>query len=104
MKTGLFVLCFLLTTAAFGQSVLTGSPMNADAQPVPFTSHPQRAVQTPMAMEQSVMENSSVHYAQGLRPLWEVAPVSNEIPLGDAARALKKEHESAKKAKFVWNN
>lgn len=104
MKTKLFAICFLLTTAAFGQSVLTGSPMNPDAQPVPFFSHPQHARQTPMASEESPMEKSGVLYAQGTRPLWEVAPEANPVPLGDAARVLRKEHESAKKAVIVWNN
>ena len=104
MKTTLFALCFLLSTAAFGQSVLGGSALQGEAQPLQFSSHPQRATQQSLGQVQNVMENSTVLYAQGTRPLWEVAPASSEMPLGDAARILKKEHESAKKAKIVWNN
>ena len=42
--------------------------------------------------------------AHGVRPLWEVAKPSEPVPLGDAARLLRKEHAAAKKADIVWNN
>ena len=42
--------------------------------------------------------------AQGEMPLWEAVPERREIPLGDAARELKKEHANVKKARKVWEN
>jgi hypothetical protein len=59
-----------------------------------------------MAREQSLLGGSdTVTIAQGERPLWEVAPPDpHTIPLGDTARLLKKEHETVKKAQFVFEN
>lgn len=100
MKTALFVMCLLCATAALGQS--TAAP---SLQALPFSSHPQAASPQPMAQEHSLLEGvGSVTVAHGERPLWEVAPVIHEIPLGDAARAQKKEHANVKKAKVVWEN
>jgi hypothetical protein len=39
-----------------------------------------------------------------VRPLWELAPVKVETPLGDSARMLKKQHANARKADIVWEN
>jgi hypothetical protein len=41
-------------------------------------------------------------YAQGERPLWEFGPVSVPVPLGDVARAVRKEKLTAKKAEIVF--
>ena len=57
-----------------------------------------------MALEQNLLENASYSYARGERPLWEVQPLAHQVPLGDIARALKKEHETAKKADFIRND
>ena len=57
-----------------------------------------------MAQEQNLLANSSYSFAQGERPLWEVQPLSHSVPLGDVARRMKKEHETAKKADIIWNN
>lgn len=58
-----------------------------------------------MGHEQSLSEMSTYSYAQGERPLWEVAPVKQpEVPLGDIARALRHEHLKAKKAEFKTEN
>jgi len=104
MKTALLAFCFLCTTAALGQSVagsLNGPVMNSAVQ---MTGHSQHASVQPMAREQSLLEGSSgVYTAHGERPLWEVAPPEPPaLPLGDIARMLKKEHETAKKAQFVY--
>lgn len=104
MKTTLFALCFLCATAALGQSVAVGSALNSQPQMVQFSSHPEHASQQPMGQGENLLEKSGYVYAQGERPLWEVVPASDAMPLGDAARALKKEHATAKKADIVWTN
>jgi hypothetical protein len=101
MKTTLFALCFLFATAAFGQSAAV---LSNEVQVLELPSHPRSAYQQPPASEQSLLERSSYTIAQGERPLWEVAPPPNVTTLGDIARMLKKEHDSAKKAEVVWVN
>jgi len=51
---------------------------------------------------QNLLGNAGYYYAQGERPLWEFGPVSQPIPLGDIARAFRKEHAAAKKAQRVF--
>ena len=53
-----------------------------------------------MAAEQSLLEHFGYFYAQGERPLWEVQPLSKShaVPLGDVARAYRKDHELVRKA------
>jgi hypothetical protein len=104
MKTTLFVLCFLCATAALGQSAGGGSALSSEPRVIEFPSHLGHASQRPMALEQNLLEKSSYVYAHGERPLWEVAPVTNAMPLGDVARILRKEHETTKKADFVREN
>jgi hypothetical protein len=104
MKNTLLVLCFLCTAAAFGQSASGVSVLNNQPQMVSFVSHSQRASQQPMSPGESLLAGSSYSHAQGVRPLWEVAPISNPVPLGDTARNLRKEHATAKKAKVVWDD
>ncbi len=69
-----------------------------------IVGHPERAYQQSMASEQVLLEQSSYTSAKGETPLWEVAPPSQKVPLGDVARALKQEHATAKKAEIVWEN
>jgi len=66
--------------------------------------NPAHASQHEMAQEQNILEHSGYTYAQGERPLWEFGPVSQPVPLGDSARALRKQHEAAKKSEIVWQN
>jgi hypothetical protein len=106
MKTALLMFCFLCTTAALGQTVggfLNGPTMNATVQ---MAGHAAHASAQPMAREQSLLEGSSgVYIAHGEIPLAEVPlPEKPAIPLGDTARLLKKQHETAKKAQFVYEN
>lgn len=103
MKASLFLLFFLCATAAFGQSV---SFLNAEPQPLVLPSHAQHASRQPMGLEQNLLGDGAngYTYAQGERPLWDVVPASNAVPLGDVARAFKKEHATAKKADIVWTN
>ena len=104
MKTTLLLLFFLCATLSFGQTAIAITPLVNEPQMVTFSSHPTHAMQQSMSAEQSLLERSSVVYAQGERPLWEVAPKSQATPLGDVARVLRKEHETAKKADVVWQN
>jgi hypothetical protein len=100
MKTSIFALCFLCASAALGQT----SYLNSDAHPTQFSSHTEHAAQQGMAQSQNVMEQSSWFHGQGQRPLWEVQPAARTIPLGDIARAVRKEHAAAKKSTVVWEN
>jgi hypothetical protein len=102
MKTTLFVLCLLCATAALGQTA--GGVLSADPQIFRPPDHAQRASSQSMGTEQNLRENIAYTSAQGEKPLWEVMPVKREVPLGDVARMLRKEHFAAKKAEFVRND
>jgi hypothetical protein len=102
MKSKLFLLCFLGATAAFGQSL--GAAMSNEAQAIELPSHPRTASRQPMGVKEDLMEESGSVYAQGERPLWEVAPKKTVVPLGDSARMLRKQHETAPKAEVIWEN
>jgi hypothetical protein len=105
MKKILFAICFFgATAAAFGQSSANAGQVSNEPVITQFTSHPQFASQQPMSIEKSLFETSSFTAARGERPLWEFATPSMTTPLGDSARALKKEHQEAKKADIVWSN
>jgi hypothetical protein len=101
MKTGLLILSLLCATSALAQSSSGSANLSNELQ---FSTHNERATQLPMAQEQNLLANSSYSFAQGERPLWEVQPLSHSVPLGDVARRMKKEHETAKKADIIWNN
>jgi hypothetical protein len=104
MKTALLAACFLCATAAFGQSV--GGSMGTPSMSAPFqmTNHEQHASFHQMGQEQTLFGTSGVYTAQGEVPLWEVAPPeAPTMPLGDVARLLRKERETAKKATFVYS-
>lgn len=104
MKTTLFLLCFLCATFSFGQSAVAISPFVNEPQMVSFYSHPNHATQHEMSEAQNLLERSGFVYAQGERPLWEVAPKSQPTPLGDVAREFRKEHDAVKKADIIWQN
>jgi hypothetical protein len=101
-KATLFVLCFLCAAAALGQSA--SGALSSEPQVFHPPDHAQHAAQLPMGEEHNLLESSGYAYAQGERPLWELAPVSHAVPLGDVARMMKKEHAAAKKADFVRND
>lgn len=103
MKTTLFVLCLLLTTAAFGQSYYGGG---VSSQPFVYEapSHPAHASYAPLATGSSVVSGSGYSMGQGDRPAWDF-PQQAQVSLGDTARELKKQHDLlAKKAKVVYTN
>lgn len=104
MKTGVFIFCLLGASAAFGQYGSSVAVLNS--QPVIYEtpSHPEHASEQPLAQPQSLLEQSGYSYAQGERPLWEVAPEAHVTPLGDIAREIRKEHAEVKKATIYWAN
>lgn len=102
MKTALLVFCLAFGTAAFGQ--VAASSISAEPTVTEFHSHERQAVQHDMARPGNVMEESNSFVEHGVRPLWELAPPSHEIPLGDIARALKQNHVVAKKSSIIWTN
>ena len=104
MKTMCVVLFCLGAPAAFGQSSVGVGALSAEPVITEFSSHSQRATQTPMANQESLLETSEYVFAQGQRPLWEVGTLPRTVPLGDSARLLRKEHEKAKKAEIIWQN
>jgi hypothetical protein len=104
MKTALLAVCLFCATAAVGQTAYGGTVLSSEPQVFRVFSHPEHASQQIMAQEQDLLGRSGYVYARGERPLWEVAPEPNVIPLGDVARLLRKEHAAAKKAEIVWEN
>jgi len=100
MKTLLLAFCVLGATAAFAQSapVLSNEPFIMQ-----MPEHVQHASQHEMASSQSLLQSGAYTIETGERPLWEFGPVSAPpTPLGDIARAYRKEHEFAKRAEFVF--
>ena len=102
MKKTLFTLCLFCTTGAFGQ--LAASVLSSETQRIEVPSHEQHAVQLPMGEERNLLIGSTNVSGKGARPLWELAPVHYETPLGDTARMLKQQHNQSKKAEIVWEN
>jgi hypothetical protein len=99
MKIILIVFVVLCTAAAFGQA----GAISSEAAPVHIPDHPRHAELTPMACEHPLVGGAAdaYTYAQGEVPLWEFGPVSQPTPLGDVARAYRKEKSVAKKAELV---
>jgi len=96
-RTLILVAILFCAAAAFGQSL--------SSQPVLINvpDHPQHASYAPLASDQPLVGGSSNTYtfAHGERPLWEFGPISQPVPLGDVARAYRKEKQVAKKAAIV---
>jgi len=104
MKTTL-VLCSVFfifcTAAAFGQAA--GS-ISSQVQVLTIPDHPGHAEPHDMAQEHSLVGGGPTTYTfgQGERPLWEFgSPLPEPTPLGDVARAYRKQKLAAKKAEFV---
>ncbi len=97
MKTTIFALCFLCASAAaFGQ---TASVQSNNPQPIYMPDdRPQHAAQHALAQESSLLGASDYGYARGERPMSEFVTPARETPLGDIARAYRKEHIGVPKA------
>jgi hypothetical protein len=98
----LFVVCVCCAIGVSGQ--VSGNAISAQVQPFTMPDHAEHATQTSLASEQTLREHSGGTVAKGERPLWEVYQLSPETPLGDSARAVRKEHASARKATIFWSN
>ncbi len=100
MKTTLLIALLLCTAAAFGQAQasISGQP-----QPTTFAEHPLHAEPHSMATEKPIVRSFSDSYAygQGEQPLWQFGPISQPTPLGDVARAYRKDKTASKKAEVV---
>jgi hypothetical protein len=99
MKLTFVLLCLFYASAAFGQVVLA---QPSYTQPLVMFDHPQHASQHELAQPQDLLEHSGYTYAKGELPLSDFVHPSEPEPLGDIARAYRKEHASVKKAEFVF--
>ena len=102
MKTTLLVICLLTASAAFAQYSGAGYISN-QPQIIQVPSHPEHASFASMAQEQSVAGGGNYLSAQGDRPASDF-PQPPALSLGEIARKLKKEHDTAQKSKVVWIN
>ena len=99
----LFLGCIFCAIGAAGQTSISYS-LSAEPQVFRMPEHTLHASQTELAQEQDLRERSSITYAQGERPLWEVVPPPPFVPIANLARTLRSEHARAKKALIRWNN
>ena len=99
MKTVLLVMIIVGAATAFGQA----GAISSQGAPLQMPDHPQHASFGAMASERPLVGGAADNYsyAQGERPLWEFGPVAEPTPLGDVARAYRREKQSAKKAEIV---
>ena len=101
MKNLLLLLFILCAAAAFGQAapVISNQP-----QPATFWEHPEHAAPHAMATEHPIagLGSENYSYAQGETPLWQFGHMTEPVPLGDVARAYRKEKETAPKAEIVF--
>lgn len=89
MKMVLCTIFLLFTASAFAQN---GAVLNGNVQPFQVMDHAAHASQHPMAQESTLLDTSTYTYAHGEVPLAELGSISYQTPLGDIARAYKKEH------------
>lgn len=103
MKTTIFALFFLCASAAaFGQ---TASVQSNNPQPISMPDdRPQHAAEHALATESSLLSSGTISYAKGEVPLAELASPMYHTPLGDIARAYRKEHATVPKAAKVSEN
>ena len=104
MRTAVLALCLLSAVAAFGQVAGGGTILSNQPQVMRMGSHSEHASAQSLGREQSLLSKSGFAYGKGERPLWEVGTVPTSVPMGDVARTLRKEHESAPKAVVIWEN
>jgi hypothetical protein len=102
MKITLFAFIFctaFCTPAALGQA---GGVLSSQPQIIVPPSHPLHAEMHSLATESSLVGGGTYTYAQGERPLWEFgSSLPEPAPLGDVARAFRKEKTTARKAEKV---
>lgn len=93
--TAAFAFCLFAVSNAHAQfgTVLLSTP-----QPLTMPDHAQHASQHLMTPESSLLNSWTYTYAKGEVPLAEVGTLPEQVPLGDVARAYRKEHVNAAKA------
>ena len=103
MKITIFTLFILVAaTAAFGQN---GASISSEAHMTVIPDHPEHADRHDLADEHALVGGGCVTSAHGERPLSELgSPLPEPEPLGDVARAVRKEKEklAVKKAEVVF--
>jgi hypothetical protein len=99
MKTffSLVVMCVFCGAGALAQT-------SVNSASITMLGSPKRAEQVALAPAQDLREHSTITSAQGEKPLWELMPEPQFVSLGEIARQIRKEHETAKKAVRVWKN
>jgi hypothetical protein len=103
MKTTIIVLCFFCATAAFAQSAPV---LSNQANLIVMVDHPQHASEHALGTETSLFSPQSPYtFAKGEVPLADLGSLPYETPLGDIARAYRKERAAvAPKAAKVSEN
>jgi hypothetical protein len=104
MKLVIGVFFLLCAVSAFGQG--SAGYISSQAMPTHFQENPLHASNHDMAAEQSLVSwgRDPYHYEQGEQPVWQFGQLPTTKPLGDVARAVRKERLTAKRAEFVWEN
>ena len=99
MKTTLLIPMMLWAATAFGQA----GAISSQPTIIQIPDHPQHASLTAMASEHPLVGGApdAYSYAQGEQPLWEFGAVTQPKPLGDVARAYRKEKLEGKKAEII---
>ena len=98
--------CIFCAVGAFGQANF-GTALSGPEEGFQMPDHPQVAERHGMGREVNLLEGSQNMSDRGEIPLWEameMMPPKPVTPLGDLARAIRKEHALAPKAVMVWNN
>jgi len=102
MKTNWFAFFFLFCAAsAFGQ---VGSVLSSQPALIAVPEHVEHASQHSMGHEENLFGDSPYTYEKGEQPLWQFPSEKRVTPLGDIARAYRKQHLTAKKAEIIWEN
>jgi hypothetical protein len=99
-------MCVFCAVSAFGQANF-GSAMSGPEEGFQMPDHPQVAAQHAMGQGIDLREASQSVSDRGEIPLWEameMMPSRRVTPLGDLARAIRKEHAAMPKAVIIWNN
>jgi hypothetical protein len=100
MKITIFVLFILCAAASFGQvgvAVLSNQP-----QIIESASHPLHAEPHALATETPIVGGGDYTYARGERPLSDFNSTEPDPkPLGDVARAYRKERAARKAARVI---
>ena len=101
MKTILIRAVILCSAAAFGQ--VGASALSNQVAPLQMVDHPQHASTRAWLAKVRLSGEDRIRIPtlRGERPLWEFGTVSQPVPLGDVARAYRKEKLTGKKAELV---